>query len=1367
MAPSTARPPVDLAAANWAARIDSMVGTGVKKKTIRQKVVPIMEEDLRSVAHGAQAMPENAAILGVQASLRGGPVLQKREKDSWSPDDIFGDITKDIGDLTWRGVPALAKFAWNIDKHVADTAEVMSKGTSAKDAKWLKAHGYEPNQAPTLENLTDPAAWSQQIRNLAKTPVLGIIPGVHTAAGLTTPEGRMNLAHHPVTTALDILPWAQAGSKAAGLAGKAGAIEGSVKEAALQARPVKALYRTLPEELRTNIGKKTLAGLRKVGLDPESFGLARGLDIEGRRARAAFQQKIKDSGIIEDIARLPDEQRALLTEQAAYPDRYPDITPENQAMLDRINSFNEELAAANPNLVKVSRTSEPTTPAEPVVPVERRTIPQEGPRERRGQPLDMPEGARFVIRDAKGNEIVAVGDLGQDAALAQRTYASEISRREGSVLNIEDAEGNVIRQGQPRKPDASTGELKYVDDAEEARFVVSAPEHTSPTGEVIPERVVLRTPDIKEARTAATILEREGHGGAIINTELPKSWQKASRTVTKETVTRDYVYPADSPVAVTQKQLRAAEDSLAEVNKDVAVKSKARTIEETTRRMKEMDRRAKTVANAQRRVESAQAAVAKAQKSAETGRGKARTLDNSMTRLEKAMRNLADRRAQMEDASVRMQNPTNRYIEAQAKRTARAQLRVKERAAAFEDTFAKNPPANMVPMMERIALDKVAGRVEMQPWALDAEGKPIAGGPGSTTADYVDSALRQMERADLYQVMAPDEWQAIRREVMQTWQEVADQGYHPVWSHNVDVTRAGYVPTVRPLPSRNVRVSQVKERIGDLTPKIEDVAVSMSHAAAEYIREAATKRYMETYLVPRTKAWGAIRDFLHKEVDLMKAKGEIPRGVDEAGALQIALNKHFVEWHPDAIFETQRPKLTGTATAGETKTYLPRNLAKITEDLIAPRSQSGFVRGAAATSKLYKTSIMAFSLKHMAHILFGGTVFLGLRGGVGEIFNLPKAIKMAREGTMPVEIGRHADIWDSPDQMFQFAAGNKLGKLYEQSLGRFANAKQRFDEFVINVQRADGFLSEQGRALRAGKTATEAHEQGVQHVYKTLVDIEGMNPMERNVLRQVMPFYAFMRHTLKYILTYPIDHPMRAAILARVSDIEQTDWNSGLPDAMQTLFFLGSPNAHGDITGVEMRQFNPFRDTGSYFTLAGFMKSIHPAAQIPLTIAGMDKFTGSAELYPELEYDAQTGNLKAKRPPNSAWTAATTLVPELGLIDYFGGVTQEMRELKAKNPEAYKKRLYAMLFIPFEPKKVNVAVEAADMQQNLLKIAQQDVSNATQGGGTGQISRYPVVPYQGELVPPEQLTNVIDYIKRIRPDVAPRSALPPVKLSRL
>lgn len=1080
--------PIDLAGQAWAGRLKQLTSAGVTPQQIR-KAAPIIRADVRSVRTGGQGMSNDEALLSVVSAIKGHPVLQKKENSGWSPIDLVGDAVHDIKDLTTQAIPGLARFVVNLPDEIGETAHYLA-GASRK---WEKKHGYDPNVGGGLSGIAG------ELRNLAHTPIVGFIPGVHTAAGLTTDAGRMSLLHHPIQTTLDVLPWAAGASKALGLAAKAGAVEGSAAEAALQARPIKALYRGLvPEATRADIAAGTTGILRKMKMDPQSFLFSRHKAWADRTARKEFNAMMDAYGVNDILKDYTPDDLQLLAHEAQFPDEHPNITPEHTHVLERVDAINHALVSKNPQLHYI--------------------------------PID---GVK-------------------------------------------------------------------------------------------------------------------------------------------------YVYHESSPVVKTYYKMLDAEAQATEMSDLV--------------------------------------------------------------------------------------NEGNLDTKTAERRMNRASEKATDAQEAFDTAAKANPPASYIPMVER----------KMREYART---HALANKDATT---HVDTVLADLDQDWMHQHVDPVAWEQIRADARAGWQDIVREAKArgekpPTWIHQVDTTVQDAGINVLPDPVTMRKMTQVKERIGDLKPGVQNLGVSLTRSMEEYIKDRSTRAFYEQWIKPHEKTLEELRPELENEVARLERRGKMPRNLSEAGKLDYVLRRNFVQGGHENLYGRGQAELTGrnTTLAGdavdesgmpvEAPKYLPRSTANILDELDKSLSNHMLMRASRKGTQVYKTSVMAFSLKHMMHILLGGAMFLAGRGGIDEIFKLPEAIRMVKEGRLPNEVSPHLDI-NTPTENFAVYKGSKLGRLYMSGPGKLAEKIARFDEFVTNVQRADALLAGEARALRKGMTPAAAREAGLQHAYKALVDIDGMNPWERNVVRQVFPFYAFMRHTLKYILTYPIDHPLRASILSRISDIEGKDFGSGLPQQLQTLFYIGEPDAEGNQTGVEMKQFNPFRDTGSYFTLAGFMQSLNPALSIPFSAMGIDKFTGSTGLYPDVEVDPKTGNLIAKRPPNAPWNAVTTIVPELDAIDHFFGLTKDMRDLKARNPEAYKNRLWATLFLPFQPKRANKGEEAAGMQRNELAVMQQEVARATRTGDTSALDKYPLIPYQGQLIPPQILEAFLKAAKKKRPNVSPKAALPQVKL---
>src|SRR5207253_7769971 len=105
---------------------------------------------------------------------------------------------------------------------------------------------------------------------------------------------------------------------------------------------------------------------------------------------------------------------------------------------------------------------------------------------------------------------------------------------------------------------------------------------------------------------------------------------------------------------------------------------------------------------------------------------------------------------------------------------------------------------------------------------------------------------------------------------------------------------------------------------------------------------------------------------------------------------------------------------------------------------------------------------------------------------------------------------------------------------------------------------------------------------------RVLIQWDNLTPIERSVIRPVLPFYGWISHILRYAYHYPIDHPFRAAVTASFARNELADLGTGMPQTLLNSLFLGNPDSNGKVTGINVGGLNPFRDVANYMTLGGF-----------------------------------------------------------------------------------------------------------------------------------------------------------------------------------
>jgi hypothetical protein len=242
------------------------------------------------------------------------------------------------------------------------------------------------------------------------------------------------------------------------------------------------------------------------------------------------------------------------------------------------------------------------------------------------------------------------------------------------------------------------------------------------------------------------------------------------------------------------------------------------------------------------------------------------------------------------------------------------------------------------------------------------------------------------------------------------------------------------------------------------------------------------------------------------------------------------------------------------------------------------------------------------------------------------------------------------------------------------------------------------------------------------------VDMNAMTPFERNSIRMIFPFYGFTRHLFRYLMTYPADHPVTASILTNFALQHEKDWDSGLPRDMKFLFFLGHPDVNGKVTGIDYRSIDPFRSFYNIFTIGGFAASMNPAFQFGATQMGTNVLSGTPELFPKDHFDPNTGMMVADQPPNLGLRLAEAAVPEVVGVDALFALSDQFRNLKITDPEAYKKRVYTAFGLPFAPIPVNKPEKIETTQMKRYADASASVGEAIRTGDFSKAKRYDAVP---------------------------------------
>ena len=617
-----------------------------------------------------------------------------------------------------------------------------------------------------------------------------------------------------------------------------------------------------------------------------------------------------------------------------------------------------------------------------------------------------------------------------------------------------------------------------------------------------------------------------------------------------------------------------------------------------------------------------------------------------------------------------------------------------------------------------------------------------------TTTEMLDRIESATRIPQLKEMVGSDAFKTMMAESVNDWRSLIDAGYDPVWLHSPDsdVQARIIAGRITPFTQSFIKPSFEKQTAFNLANGKMDLAVGVTDAVLSKWRSEASYEFIRWV----TEDSGTAHSYHQMEQELRQSMAPAFPG-DARGlnaAIQQEINRTTEPFQPESYMPSYKTRLT----QGD-HYVIDRTVAKgfrrlMTKDGLAI---NGVYNRA---MNIWRVSVLT-GPRHIVHVAAGGLAFM-----VGQH---PEALTKAldsfralRRGELPDEVTQGI-LEENPDVLWQAATGKWMGNSFMQSMGKrlggMEHALTAFETFTSDWQRGMVYLSQVGR----GATSEEA----LAAVYKTFVNMDALTPFERTVIRQVFPFWTFTRHALQYVLSYPSDHPMRAAILSALNNQLTEDQKSGEPGKLNSLFFLGNPDAAGNVSTVDFKNLNPFRSIGGIATMAGFLQGANPALQLVARGLGYDPIGGVPMIYQPLTYDAYSGTDKPTRPGLGVGNIAETFIPEVSVLDHFVGFTSQMRALKKYSPAGYRAALYNSLNLPFTYEQQNIYDIRAKSEHARYQNAQQAVAAAEQGN-LSALDGYTYVPYQGYLLPAATVKAYLGQYANV-PGVAPKAIVPTPK----
>lgn len=1320
-------PELQTEALKWQRRIGLLSNAGVNPAPVQE----LAKTDLQRIIQGGTPLPEDQIVSMVTAAYTGqtttGTPGQQSGPD-FNPLHILGSIPKDV-------TTDVRSFMPGIVHEVADIANPSKYGQLASDIGKFQ--------------FGDPSTMAKEV---AALPIVGkLIPGTFALTA-----GWKGLTDHPLNMALDVLPYVSQGSKLATL-GVTEAEAGTALSALREGHPLQAVGRA------TGIESKLMDFVQKHAGEANYMPIWRTYNelvrVYARRLVEEEMTNLDRAGLLPKS--LSEEQRqSLVIDAQRYNSRYetPAITMNGQLKqaidaapgdphnwpIPQGHDIQAWAVGADPLIAPLSTREQPVY-----------FSPQDAAQ-------NLPEGVDpnqliHEVRVNPGDLTYSNGTYTARNLLANRSYSPEYS---GLLKKIQDFSTRHEARTTKNYKNLLTGEemkapKAYVTDPITGRTeVVRRNSKIFRAHQKLGTITKQRQDVINQLRANdATILERENQAAgrtAQFARYGESAADAAKRPPTLPTTVELYnhaqefilqgMYGPDRAIyeridAAFQRgnsrQIRAA---LNELRNKIGT-STARDAEKTY---------ANYLYNQAKSIKSREAAAVR-------GVGALKESHNRRLLLEGNLRKLD---------------------------------RIHETAQKdFYRELTTTPPERALPLIGQ----EVRGQVldaATQTYLQNARDvaktrmETMGGGVAEAISQSHDEYARLVSRItdattreELANIVGSDTFKQIEQNAMQDWAQMAKAGYDPIWLHEVNPQHY-YNQTfgeVKALPDRLLKGSDWKERAFNYDAQVLDISAVLTSQAAEYMTEEATRQFID-WMVNKS---GAIATEQAIRADLEK------RGFDPLHITQ-HLKNDYVPFDPHAYVPTWKQTRD---------TYLmPRDLSNGFDQLMGPGKKVPFFSTSPirAGHKIFKVAVLT-GPRHIVHVTIGGLVMTALRepGAVVELLthgreifqwmkggDLPQSIKdvapyldptTARYGVQKGQYEESIHEIASPlsdtgkvDQAMQFRAGKRLGEWFRESAAKrgLTNAAEwvnTFENMTTDMYRASIWLDQ----MKHGAT----NEAALAAVNKTLIDVDNLTPFERTVVRQVFPFWTYTKHILRYVLTYPADHPVRASILASLArNIEESKGNAD-PANLSKLFFLGTPDANGTIKTADMSNLNPFRSMASVFSMSGFLMGLGPEFQTGLRMLGINPLTGTPSLHQNFSYDAYTGTNRATRPKNNIFDFAQAFIPQVELIDHFLLLSDTMKSLKQNNPTAYSRAFWSEMNLPFTLAPINIYDTRAKAAAAQYRDAQTAVSNAMKTGNTDPIRSFIAVPFQGQLYDANQVANYIDNFDKLFPGIAPRATI--------
>lgn len=282
-------------------------------------------------------------------------------------------------------------------------------------------------------------------------------------------------------------------------------------------------------------------------------------------------------------------------------------------------------------------------------------------------------------------------------------------------------------------------------------------------------------------------------------------------------------------------------------------------------------------------------------------------------------------------------------------------------------------------------------------------------------------------------------------------------------------------------------------------------------------------------------------------------------------------------------------------------------------------------RALAVGNRIFKYSVLAASpLWQIGNVV--GNMFMATFGlGKMSVLDMPRLYRQAiqqsgglkafweqdgKASWMPDELASHGLSFGEHELIRR--AWDEKGSINPSLFKKAVSGAYKLNEFMDNsfrsIMYADQMQKMANDPTSPGRLALEnttASEQAVKHTLRALGDFTNMTAFEKRYVREVFPFWAWIRHQTLMTMRMPLYSPLRTAYLLSLSDMmEDEDFANEFYEMVGARIPLGGGN-YLNLGGIS--PFSTPWDLPLPTNLPAVSSAITPALRMPVqAVTGFD-----------------------------------------------------------------------------------------------------------------------------------------------------------------